>query len=167
MLDVAYNHAEVLNAKFMQTKLDEKYKFYWSASWHGFDVFEPDKSNWTNIQMVSKNTEGEVLGYMSAAINRDARYVDTLVVINFSDDKYTFGKDLREFLDRLLKQFYKINFSVVIGNPIEKSYDKLVKKYNGRVVGIFEKDKRLMDGKLYDYKVYEVFSPYFKKEEIQ
>ena len=51
----------------------------------------------------------------------------------------------------------KLNFSVAIGHPIEKSYDKMVEKYGGRITGIKKEDVKLFDGKLYDLKGYEIF----------
>jgi hypothetical protein len=45
----------------------------------------------------------------------------------------------------------------VIGNPIEKSYDKLIHKYGGRVVGTYKQHTKLIDNKLYDEKFYEIF----------
>ena len=50
-----------------------------------------------------------------------------------------------------------MSFSVVIGNPIEKRYDKFIEEYGGRVIGVREQDVRLLDGKFYDVKLYEIF----------
>lgn len=83
--------------------------------------------------------------------------ISSLGIINFSDDILTFGRDLHEFLEFLLdvKKFNKINFNVVVGNPIEKSYDLLIKKYNGRIVGFYEKDY-LINNEFHDSKIYEI-----------
>ena len=52
-----------------------------------------------------------------------------------------------------------MNFSVAVGNPIERSYDRWVEKYNGRIVGI-QKDHYLgIDNVFRDRKLYEVFNP--------
>ena len=47
---------------------------------------------------------------------------------------------------------------MVIGNPIEKSYDKMVKKYGGRIIGTYKEDVKLIDGEYYDKKLYEILS---------
>lgn len=52
--------------------------------------------------------------------------------------------------------FRKLSFSVVVGNPIEPQYDKLIKKYGGRIVGIQEAQTKLIDNKYYDVKLYEI-----------
>ena len=61
------------------------------------------------------------------------------------------------FLTKNNHLFRNINFLLVIGNPIEKMYERLVKKYNGRVVGIRKSHTKLIDNKYYDVKEYEVF----------
>ena len=62
----------------------------------------------------------------------------------------------------------KLNFSVVVGNPIEKSYDKLIKRYGGRIVGTREKETTLVDGNLYDVKMYELFrEDYLKSKRVK
>jgi hypothetical protein len=73
---------------------------------------------------------------------------------------YTFGRDVITAVKDIFEKyrFNKLDFSVVCGNPIEKTYDKLIKRYNGRVVGIREQEARLLDGKLYDVKEYELLA---------
>lgn len=165
MLDWAFDHRVALSRKFNTIRLDPKFMFVNVASWVALNTsFNED--TWSKIEMVSLDKQGNIIGYMAAGINRDARYVDSLTLANFSDDKLTFGRDVKQFMETLLKQFYKINWTVMIGNPIEASYDKIIKRYGGRVVGIKEKHNRLMDGKLYDMKLYELFSPYFDKDKI-
>ena len=52
---------------------------------------------------------------------------------------------------------------MIIGNPIEKSYDKMINKYGGRIVGIYKEDVKLIDGEYYDKKLYEILaSEYFE-----
>ena len=62
-------------------------------------------------------------------------------------------------IDDIFKKFNfrKLSFGVYVGNPIEKSYDRLIRKYGGRIVGIKIEDTRLIDGKFYDFKMYEIF----------
>ena len=52
--------------------------------------------------------------------------------------------------------FRKLNFAVVIGTPVEKHYDRLIKRYGGRIVGVRKQNCRLIDGKYYDEKLYEI-----------
>jgi hypothetical protein len=42
-------------------------------------------------------------------------------------------------------------------------YDRLVKKFGGRVVGVYKDDCLLIDNKYYDYKTYEIFKDEYMK----
>ena len=59
--------------------------------------------------------------------------------------------------------FYKIEFGVVVGNPIEKMYDKYIQKYGGQIVGIFKSTTKLQDGEFADMKYYEIFRDEYLK----
>jgi hypothetical protein len=45
---------------------------------------------------------------------------------------------------------------VVIGNRVEKNYDRLIKRLNGRIVGVLKNDVKLINGNICDRKLYEV-----------
>lgn len=155
MLDLALNHEAELKTKMRNTWFDEKYRFYHSNNCSDLCL---STETWNEHQFVSVNSKGEVIGYINYKIDRDANYCYSLGAINFSDDIFIFGKDLRCVITDIFNKFNfnKINFNVVVGNPAEKSYDKLIKKYGGKIVGIFHDDFRGMDGKLYDTKCYEI-----------
>lgn len=86
------------------------------------------------------------------------RTAEGLVAINFSDN-IGFGGDLLQAIDDVFCKynFRKLCFSVFIGNPIENTYDKLIGKYGGYIVGIKKEHTRLLDGNFYDLKMYELF----------
>ena len=160
MLDFAVGHEEELRQNMRSTMFDDKFKFENYGSY--YDDFKLDKTiAWNNIQCVSYDEEiGKVIGYMAVCIDRDAGNLTSLRIINFSNNKELFAADLKKFLLRLIQRedFKKITFTVIVGNPVEKSYDKIIKKYGGRIVGIYEKDIKLNDGKIYNKKVYEIFT---------
>lgn len=157
MLDYAIRHQEQLNDKWLTATLDDKYKYYHHSSYFNF-VTNLEKETWNEIQMVSVDKEGNVIGYLGASINRDSRNVTGLYAINFYDVNYTFSKDFHTFLTSLFEKhkFNKITFVSIADNPASEMYDKYVKKYGGRIVGIRTNHVRLLDGKLYDDKIYEI-----------
>lgn len=77
-----------------------------------------------------------------------------------ASNRYVFGKDVMTAIRDIFEKyrFNKLNFTVVRGNPVEKTYDKLIKRYNGRIVGIKEQETKLIDGRLYDVKEYELLA---------
>jgi L-amino acid N-acyltransferase YncA len=160
MLDIAIKHEEELKSLFLGIWHDEKYKFWNSRYW--FEGYKGAAANtWDNHEFVSLDGSGKVIGYIAYEINRSTENVTSLSVLNFSENKIIFGKDLMKALIDIFSKYHfrKICFGVVIGNPIERSYDRLVKRYGGRVVGIEIDQARLMDGKYYNMKLYEIMNP--------
>lgn len=156
MVDVAIRHTEELTDKFRSTWFDKKYKFWNFTNY--YDDWKPCENSWNNHEFVILNSCGEIVGFVGYEINRANDYVRGLNIINFSDDKTLFGVEsirlVRDIFDKY--QFRKLCFSVVVGNPIEKQYDKLVEEFGGRVVGIRKKHVRLINNHFYDVKEYEI-----------
>lgn len=157
MLDVAIRYQDQLIDKFRSVWMKERYKFWTGTSY--FDDWQPINSTWADHQFVSIRN-GEVIGYIGYEINRaDGDVVHNLNIINFeAEPSMTFAMDLGQALMDIFEKhnFRKLNFYVIVGNPAEKAYDKMIKKYGGRVVGCRRENTRLFDGKYYDEKLYEV-----------
>jgi hypothetical protein len=164
VLDIACKHEEELKKLFLETWHNEHYKF-WTFGCH-HDQYESKKDTWNNNEFVSIDSSGKVIGYIAYEINRNTRNVDGLSALNFSENKVVFGRDLIRSMRDIFEKynFRKIDFSVIKGNPIEKSYDRLVEKFGGRIIGVRAEHCRLIDGKYYDLKLYEVMNPDRNKE---
>lgn len=156
MLKNAKLYESELRDRFLETEYDLKYMFY-----HGgySDTYSSSNSTWNNSEFVSVDKNNNVIGYIAYSNIRNSERVSGLKIINFTNNKITFGKDVKQAIeDVFLKfNFRKLSFGVYIGNPIEKSYDRFIKEYGGEIVGIKEKEDRLLDGKIYDLKMYEIF----------
>lgn len=166
MLDVALKYKDELQCLFIDTFHKEKYKFYHYNSY--YSEFQLKEDTWNSHEFVSVDKDGNVIGFISYEINRVATSVCGLGIINFSDNKFTFGKDVIQAIKDIFEKynFNKLSFCVVIGNPIEKTYDKLVAKYGGRIVGIEKEHTVLYDHKFYDVKRYEILrKDYIKTKE--
>lgn len=167
MLHVAIKYAEQLRNKFHSVWFDERYKF-WAGS-NFFEEWQPAESTWVNHQFVSVR-DGEVIGYIAYEIDRGAGDLAYgLNIINFeSEPSATFAMDLGQALENIFDKFNlrKLNFYVVVGNPIEKSYDKMCEKYGGRIVGTQKQNTRLFDGKYYDEKLYEILKEDYENRKL-
>ncbi|MDR1549057.1 MAG: hypothetical protein LBT06_10780 [Hungatella sp.] len=158
MIDLALNHEEDVVQKLKSTWFKEKYKFYSFADY--YDIIELEKSTWKEHQLVSLNSNGEVIGFISYNIDRSCNSVTNFALVNFSgkENNITFGVDtlvaVREIFEKF--KFRKMNFEVIIGNPAERHYDRIINKYGGRIVGIKLEDIKLFDGSYYDTKLYEI-----------
>lgn len=153
MLDYAIKYETELKEAYMKVIGTDRLKYAQS----NFIEFSLDirQDTWEKIQMVSMY-DGKLNGYLSATIDRPTNSVSSIVIISFENNSFIFGKDIHSFFRNLLKNFYKINFSVYIGNKVESAYDRLVERAGGRVVGIYKKDVRLVTGEIVDRKVYEI-----------
>jgi RimJ/RimL family protein N-acetyltransferase len=157
MLDVANKYKDKIEELYYNTWYDDKYKFYFNSCWR--EKHNINDSNWNDINFISVDKDKNVLGLIGYQVDRGNDYVSCLYIINFSNNKITFGKDVGEVLDAIFTKFNfrKLEFSVVVGNSIEKSYDKLIHKYGGRIVGTYKQHTKLIDNKYYDEKFYEIF----------
>jgi hypothetical protein len=163
MLQPAYLYKDILYKYKSKIAFDERYKFYEYDTYVDYDIIT-DRNSWECIQLVSVDNNDNIIGYFKADINRHVYYVCGLAIINFTPKtNLIFAKDLKQFFLDLFNKynFNKITFRVVIGNPIEKMYDKLVSNYGGRIVGIYKNNTKLWDGKIYDVKLYEIMKEDF------
>lgn len=161
MLEPAIKYRDQIDIVQYDIWFNDKYKYFNSGTYYG--TMQIDDNTWDKHQFVSV-LNGSVIGYIEYNISREENHVRSLAIINFTDNKVTFGKDLSQALKDIFEKynFRKLNFSVVVGNPIEKSYDKMIKKYGGRIVGTYKENCKLIDGKYYDEKLYEILaSEYF------
>lgn len=157
MLDLAIKYQDQVISKFRDTWFKDKYKYFHNANY--FEDWAIKDSTWTNHQFVSVRN-GEVIGYIGYNIDHSWNLVNGLAIINFEDSpSMVFAADMGHAIRDIFEkyQFRKLCFSVIVGNPIESSYDKMCLKYGGRIVGIRKKNARLIDGNFYDEKLYEIF----------
>ena len=165
MLDLAINHVDELQKQFRSTWFKEKYKFWNFTNY--YDGTEIEESTWNKHQFASLDSTGNVIGYIGYHIDRSAEVIDGLNIINFSENRVVFGMDAGQVLKDIFEKFNfrKLAFMVVVGNPIEESYDKMIQRYGGRIVGIQRQQAKLIDGQFYDVKLYEIFAEdYFRRE---
>lgn len=157
MLKLAYPYQDALNTVWQSCIFQEKYQYYNVGNWWEYKV-NLDSSSWENIQMVSVGVSGEILGYFVANIDRLSNKVSNVGAINFGKVNFVFSKDFFQFLTELFTKhlFRKVEWMVVVGNPAECLYDKIIAKYGGRVVGIRRDSVITADGVVRDEKEYEM-----------
>lgn len=167
MLDFAINQKEKLvdvHKKFITQNLHHC-KYFICENYITSYTLEIDESNWGSTQMVSLNSNGDIIGYISVSHNRSQNKINNLGLISYKlESNPILYRDLIKFIDDLFKtNIKKICFCSVVGSPSSIINNKLVKKYNGRVVGTYLKEVELIDGKVYDTEIYEIFNPSFLK----
>jgi hypothetical protein len=168
MLEYAKKHETKLKELFCDIAFDPFYKFEAYMSYR--DVFGLPETTYNSNHFVSVY-DNNILGMIGYEIKRAENSVWGLHIVHFggihAPHTYIFGKDVMTAMKDIFEKyrFNKLNFGVVRGNQVEKTYDKLIKRYNGRIVGIKEQETRLMDGRLYDVKEYEILADrYFGRD---
>lgn len=167
MLDNAFKYEEELKAKFLDTWYDPKYQYYYGGP-HREPYGLPKNGDYYCRTFVSLNADGEVIGMVGYSIDNEVNRAHSFGAINFSDDIFTFSQDLRQVIDDIFIKFgmNKMEFNVICGNPIEKSYDRIVQKIGGRILCIRKDTAKLLNGTLADDKMYEIMrSDYIKFKE--
>jgi hypothetical protein len=168
MLEYAKKYENELKGLFYDTSFDLFYKFEAYMSYR--ETFELPENTYNSNHFASVHNNN-ILGVIGYQIKRPENAVWGLFIIHFggkdAPNRYVFGKDIMTAIKDIFEKYHfsKLNFNVVIGNPIEKTYDKLIRRYNGRVVGIKEQETKLLDGRLYDVKEYEILADrYFRRD---
>lgn len=166
MLKLAYPYKDRLQSIAAHNSFDEKYKYWTSNVWLKFTE-EIKEDTWDYLQYVSVDANDEIVGYISAAINHASKNVTSLSIINFGKPSAMFIEDVMAFVAQLFFKFHyrKVAFNVLVGNPAEKIYDKLISVFGGRVVGTYKRDVLLWDNQYYDSKLYEILDTDLKIHE--
>jgi len=162
MLKISHTYKDKLQIEYNKIILTDKYKYFNFTNYWDYAI-KLSENSWNEIEAVSVDKDDNVIGFFRAGILRESDKVSSLGIMNFYDKNVTFSRDLYIFLTDLFNKynFRKIEFTVVIGNPIEEMYDRVMKKYGGSIVGIKRKSTKLVDGNFYDVKLYEIFKEDF------
>ncbi len=155
MLRPAQLYEDEIAQEFYKTWYDEKYKYYVEGA---FCYMEPVDEDTSESHQYASVVLDNVIGYISYRVDRTADIAYDMNIINFADNLAAFGRDLAHAVDDIFCKFNfnKLEFGVIVGNPAEKMYDKFIKMTGGRVVGTLSQHVKLIDGKIYDLKMYEL-----------
>jgi hypothetical protein len=159
MLKQAILYEEKLKREYLEAICDDdQLKFYNSSSYRTFNFQVVDTDCW-KIQLVSVDTNDNLIGYISADIDRDSRVVSSFGIMNFTKViNIIFSKDLMNFMKSLRDKCNasKFEFCAFAGGKPEQMYRRFINKYGGRVVGTYTSSSKLLDGKYYDLTLFEV-----------
>lgn len=170
MLKNAYLYEEQIREAFYEAWYDPKYQYYFMGAYH--DEFTlphgHEGGDWSARAFASVDKHDNVIGLIGYQIEHEANYAHNFGAINFTDNKALYGMDLAQCVDDIFCKFgmNRLQFSVVVGNPIERSYDRMVAKYGGRVLCVRHEVAKDLAGNLCDDKMYEIMKrDYLKAKE--
>lgn len=155
MLKNAIFYEEALQKALIETWYDPKYQYFYGSDWRGvFNIRDGQNRH----DFVSVDTDENLIGYIGYRIFPVTRLASDFGIINFTDNKATFGRDLRTAVDDIFRKFgvETLEFSMICSNPIERSYDRAVARMGGRVLCIRHARCQDLAGNICDEKLYEV-----------
>ena len=115
---------------------------------------EPDR--WT-FQYAIIDGKENLIGYLAYSVDWYASCVYNFGLFSFSRGSVLLGRDLFTKMEELVSNFHRIEWRVVGGNPVERSYNKFCEKHGGtkHVLKDVIKDR---DGNYRDVIIYEVIN---------
>lgn len=133
MLVPAISRSEELAKKFAAEIYTEKY-FYYCGYQHVHELpkftAEDNHYRWAIV----RESDNEVVGYVAYFIDGVTDTVRNFGLYSFGDGDITVGIDIKELMWDLICDHHRVEWLVVCGNPAEKSYDWLCKRYGGNKV---------------------------------
>ena len=161
MIDFAYTHKEKINKEYRKMLIEHSdSKFLKHNPYTSYDL-AIEKDSWNDLEFVSITKKGKILGFFRFSINVTCYFIKQVYVFRCDrNSKYTeqFMMDYTNVFKKIFEEYNynKICFTCIIGSPAEKLNDITLKLNGGRIVGVLKNHAKLIDGKIYDVKLYEV-----------
>ena len=156
MLVPAISRAEELTKKFAAEIYTKKYFFYCGYQHtHELPKFTAEDNHYR--WAIVRESDNEVVGYLAYFIDGVTDTVRNFGLYSFGYGDITVGVDVLSHMKDLIGKHHRVEWCVVCGNPVEKTYDKFCKRYGGNKV-ILHKCTKAPDnsGGWYDSAIYEI-----------
>jgi hypothetical protein len=134
--------------------LKETAEFIRTATWGDYGRYTYPRD--LEKQVFVSTHGGKVIGVIAIYINKA---VNAVLDITIAGSGVEFGRDVVLFIRYLGDTYRKVNSTVIVGCPHEKTYDRIYKRYGGYVVGIRRREVLLDNGEYGDLKIYEYVNP--------
>ena len=122
------------------------------------DVSENCGEQHYEYAVVSDKDEEHLIGYISFRIDWYSSVASRFGIFSFDRGNPIMGKEVVKIINQLANEYklHKIEWRMISGNPVQKSYDTLCKKYSGNchVIKDVFKDRH---GDYHDDLIYEIF----------
>lgn len=172
MLENALLYKEEILAKTLKIMYDPKYKFLSGTT----GVFIPNLNVESNTDqhifasVLHDDDEDEIngtelIGYIMYYIDWPTKSACRFGMVSFSNPEsqnygkmvYTFSKDMETCFKNVFTVYglNRLEFGCIDGNPVKRTYDRLVKKYNGSIAGHCHQCCQTSDGVIRDSYTYE------------
>ena len=102
-------------------------------------------------------SDDKLIGYLSYRVDYYCSKAYNFGLMSFDRGNPIIGRDLFNTMDNLVHRFHRVEWRMVGGNPVERHYDKFLRRYNGtkQILKDAVKDR---DGHYHDDIIYEILS---------
>ena len=98
---------------------------------------------------------GKVIGYFDYRIDDTCDTANNFGLFSFSKGNSTIGRDVFMKMEELVKTHRRVEWRMLGGNPVERSYDRFIKEHGGNKVVLHDVTKN-QKGKYVDDIIYEI-----------
>lgn len=115
----------------------------------------PDITPKENIYKWVIVDKDKVIGYFTYFIDTHCSNVCSFGLYSFDRGNPVLGFDVYTKMKELIKQYHRIEWRMIDGNPVQKHYDRLCNRYNGNRVMLHSvvRDEK---GNYHDEYIYEI-----------
>jgi len=132
---------------YSKTWMNPKYKFFHQTF---YSPIRFDENGYDYEQYAVIKGE-ELIGFIDVSITQALYVASVGQAINFTDDIVSMGVALKQLIEMLFsRNFNKISWRGIDGNPIIPSYRKIAEKYGGRQESHERYYTKLWDGTVAD-----------------
>lgn len=155
MLRPAILYKNEIEKHFAEVMYSDDY-FYYMGYVHGHEL--PEVKPVDNVyQWAIVNRDNEAIGWFAYRIDPANDSVYNFGLYSFDKGNVLIGKDVFEKMEELIEHHRRIEWRVIEGNPVIRSYDRLCERHNGHKV-CFHKITKGPDGMYRNEYVYEILS---------
>jgi hypothetical protein len=153
MLVPAILYEQELKTAFAKELYSERY-FYYSGYAHSNSLPEIEaEDNVYRYAMV--DSKEKLIGYLAYRVDTINDCVYNFGLYSFDKGNFLIGKDLFEKMEELVKQYHRVEWKMIGGNPVQKHYDRFCYKHHGNRVVLHDmcRDSK---GNWHDEFIYEI-----------
>lgn len=155
MLYPAQLYENELREKLMSCWYQPEYDWYFGGEYNSLKLTD---SHTHQRDFVHISTNGKVDGYFSYMYSGTDRAMTAFSLIGFSKNNSLFIRDILNHITEMFKSnAQKLEFYAFSENPVNNLYEKTIKRYGGRKVGVLRRH-RYFNGKCHDCNIYEILN---------
>lgn len=130
MLVPAILYKEQIEKEFAKRIYDDKFFFY-SGYCHNYFIPEIEASDYKRQYAIINYDDEKVVGYFTYTIDTNVKSIHNLGLYSFDEGNVLIIKEVFNELEKLLKEYHRLEWNVICGNPAERGYDSFCQKHNG------------------------------------